>query len=228
MNGRPLAIPWIADSIPAIVESWYLGTAHGDAVADVLFGAYSPSGKLPITFPRATGQVPIYLAHTNTGRPHDPNDKYTTGYNDLADTPLFPFGFGLSYTTFRYGEVRVSHDEIRAGDSLGVTVSVSNVGARDADEVVQLYLRDDVASVARPVKQLVRFRRVHIRAGATDTVNFVLGADDLSFYDLHMRRVVEPGAFTLFAGTNSVETKVSHFVVTGDTLVLEPPTPRMQ
>ena len=228
MNGRPLAIPWIADSVPAIVESWYLGSEHGNAVADILFGAYSPSGKLPVTFPRATGQVPIYLAHTNTGRPHDPNDKYTSGYNDFPDTPLFPYGFGLSYTTFRYGDVHLSRDHIRAGDSLGVSVSVSNVGTRDADEVVQLYVRDDVASVARPVKQLVRFQRVHVRAGATERVSFTIGAKDLSFYDLQMRRVVEPGGFTLFAGTNSVDTKESHFVVTGDTLVLEPSTPRMQ
>ncbi|MGE5727179.1 MAG: glycoside hydrolase family 3 N-terminal domain-containing protein [Gemmatimonas sp.] len=228
MNGRPLAIPWIADSIPAIVESWYLGSEHGNALADILFGAYSPSGKLPVTFPRATGQVPLYLAHTNTGRPHDPYDKYTTGYDDLPETPLYPYGFGLSYTTFRYGNVHLSHLIVPTGDSLGVSVPVSNVGARDADEVVQLYLRDDVASVARPVKQLVRFQRVHIRAGATDTVTFTLHAADLSFYDLRMRRVVEPGAFTLYAGTNSVDTKKAHFVVTGDTLVLEPPTPRMQ
>jgi beta-glucosidase len=228
MNGRPLAIPWVADSVPAIVESWYLGSEHGNALADVLFGAYSPSGKLPVTFPRATGQVPLYLAHTNTGRPHNPEDNYTSGYNDLAETPLYPYGFGLSYTTFRYGDVHLSRDHIRAGDSLGVSVSVSNTGVRDADEVVQLYLRDDVATVARPVRQLVRFRRVHIRVGATDTVNFTLGAEDLSFYDLEMRRVVEPGSFTLFAGTNSASTKESHFVVTGDTLVLEPSTPRMQ
>jgi beta-glucosidase len=141
---------------------------------------------------------------------------------------LFPFGFGLSYSSFRYGELRLSRDHIGARDSLGVSVIVSNVGTRDADEVVQLYLRDDVASVARPVKQLVRFARVHLRAGASETVNFSLGAEDLSFYDLQMRRVVEPGGFTLFAGTNSAETKASHFVVTGDTLVLEPATPRMQ
>jgi beta-glucosidase len=228
MNGRPLAIPWIADSVPAIVESWYLGSEHGNAVADVLFGAYSPSGKLPVTFPRATGQVPLYLAHTNSGRPPNPADKYTTGYNDLSYAQLFPFGFGLSYSAFRYGDVRLSRDHIRAGDSLGVSITVSNVGARDADEVVQLYLRDDVASVARPVKQLVRFRRVHIRAGTSETVSFSLGAEDLSFYDLRMRRVVEPGGFTLYAGTNSADTKESHFVVTGDTLVLEPSTPRMQ
>ncbi|MEP7067267.1 MAG: glycoside hydrolase family 3 N-terminal domain-containing protein [Gemmatimonadota bacterium] len=228
MNGRPLAIPWVTDSVPAILESWYLGSEHGNAVADVLFGAYSPSGKLPVTFPRATGQVPLYLAHTNSGRPPNPDDKYTTGYNDLKGGSLFPFGFGLSYSSFRYGDVRLSHDQIRAGDSLGVSVTVTNTGKRDADEVVQLYMRDDVASVARPVKQLVRFQRVRIRAGATETVTFSLGARDLSFYDRQMRRVVEPGTFTLYAGTNSADTRESHFVVTGDTLVLEPSTPRMQ
>jgi beta-glucosidase len=228
MNGRPLAIPWIADSVPAIVEGWYLGTTHGDAIADVLFGAYSPSGKLPVTFPRATGQVPVYLGHMNSGRPTDPKDKYTTGYNDLNPAPLFPFGFGLSYSAFRYDAPHVSHESIRAGDPLEVSVTVSNTGARDADEVVQLYLRDDVASVARPVKQLVRFRRVHLRAGASETVTFALGPKDLAFYDLRMRLVIEPGTFTLFAGTSSASTEEVHFTVTGDTLVLADPPPRMQ
>ena len=150
------------------------------------------------------------------------------GTTILRTRRSIPYGFGLSYTTFRYGDVHLSRDHIRAGDSLGVSVSVSNVGTRDADEVVQLYLRDDVASVARPVKQLVRFQRVHIRAGATEMVSFTIGAEDLSFYDLQMRRVVEPGSFTLFAGTSSADTKEAHFFVTGDTLVLEPSTPRMQ
>ena len=228
MNGRPLAIPWIADSVPAIVEGWYLGTTHGDAIADVLFGAFSPGGKLPVTFPRATGQVPEYLAHMNSGRPTNPADKYTTGYNDLSPAPLFPFGYGLSYSAFRYAAPSVSRDSIRAGDSLSVSITVSNVGGRDADEVVQLYLRDDVASVARPVKQLVRFRRVHLRAGASETLTFTLGAQDLSFYDLRLRRVVEPGTFTLFAGTSSASTQEAHFTVTGDTLVLADAPPRMQ
>ena len=228
MNGRALAIPWVADSVPAILETWYLGTTHGDAIADVLFGAYTPSGKLPITFPRATGQMPIYYAHRNTGRPFDPKDKYTTGYNDLSLTPLFPFGYGLSYTTFRYDGIRLSNDHIRAGMPIGVTVTVSNVGTRDGDEVVQLYLRDSVASVARPVKQLVRFARVHLKAGESARLDFTLDASDLAFYDLGMRRVVEPGAFTVFAGTNSEDTRAAHFIVTGDTLVLAPPPPRMQ
>jgi beta-glucosidase len=228
MNGRPLAIPWIADSIPAILESWSLGVEHGDAVADVLFGAYNPGGKLPITFPRATGQVPIYYAHANTGRPYNPADKYTTSYNDLPISPLFPFGFGLSYTTFRYDSLRRSSNTIHAQDSLRVSVTVANTGARDGDEVVQLYVRDSVGSVARPVRQLVRFRRVHLRAGERASVAFTLGAADLSFHDLQMRRVVEPGDFTLFAGGSSAATLDAHFQVTGDTLVLEAAPPRMQ
>jgi len=228
MNGRPLAIPWIADSVPAIVDSWYLGTEHGNALADVLFGDYDPGGKLPVTFPRATGEVPIYYAHTNTGRPTRSDDKYTTGYNDLSSTPAYPFGYGLSYTTFSYRELHLSSDRIGMGDSIGVSVIVSNVGERDGDEVVQLYLRDDVASVARPVRQLVRFRRLSLRAGASDTMSWKLGAGDLAFHDLRMRYVVEPGGFTVYAGTSSAATLESHFVVTGDTLVLDEPPPRMQ
>jgi beta-glucosidase len=164
----------------------------------------------------------------NSGRPTNPKDKYTTGYNDLSPAPLFPFGFGLSYSTFRYAAPLVSRDSIRAGDSLSVAITVTNAGGRDADEVVQLYLRDDVASVARPVKQLVRFRRVHLHAGASETLTFALGPIDLAFYDLRMRQVVEPGTFTLFAGTSSASTQEAHFTVTGDTLVIADPPPRMQ
>ena len=228
MNGRALAIPWVADSVPAILETWYLGTTHGDAIADVLFGSYSPGGKLPITFPRATGQMPIYYAHRATGRPWDANDKYTTGYNDLSLTPLFSFGFGLSYTSFRYDDLRLTKSSMRASDSLGVSVTVTNVGVRDGDEVAQLYLRDDVASVARPVKQLVRFKRVHLEAGKSQAIFWMLGAGDLAFDDLGMRRIVEPGTFTVFAGTSSEDVREAHFAVTGDTLVLAPPPPRMQ
>ena len=228
MNGRPLAIPWVADSVPAIVEAWYLGTEHGDAVADVLFGAYDPGGKMPVTVPRATGEVPLYYAHTNTGRPFKAEDKYTSRYNDGPSTPLFPFGFGLSYTTFSVSDLRPSRDRLRAGDSLGVTVSVANTGDRDGDEVVQLYVRDDVASVAQPVRRLVGFRRVSLHPGERQPVSFTLGPEDLAFHDLHMRRVVEPGTFTLYAGSSSDATLAAHFTVVGDTLVLAPPTPRMQ
>ena len=152
MNGRPLALPALADTVPAIVESWFLGVQHGTAVADVLFGDYNPGGKLPVTFPRATGQIPIYYNHKNTGRPSNAAAKYTSKYLDLPSTPLFPFGYGLSYTTFAYDNLRLSAADIAATDTINVMVDVKNTGDRVGDEVVQLYVRDDVASVARPVR----------------------------------------------------------------------------
>ena len=174
MNGRPLAVQWLADSTSALVESWYLGVEHGNALADVLFGDVAPSGKLPVTFPRVTGQVPIYYAHKNTGRPADPNNHYTSKYLDVPWTPLFPFGHGLSYTTFGYADLRPSSATIRAGDSVGVAVTVTNTGAREGTEVVQLYLRHDAASVTRPVRELKRFARVTLRPGESRTVRFTL------------------------------------------------------
>ncbi|HEY0778522.1 MAG TPA: glycoside hydrolase family 3 C-terminal domain-containing protein, partial [Gemmatirosa sp.] len=229
MNGRPLSTPWLADSAGAVVESWFLGVEHGNAVADVLFGDYNPAGRLPITVPRAVGQVPIYYNHANTGRPENLADHFTSRYLDLRSTPLYPFGYGLSYTTFAYQALRPSAARVRfAGprDSLGVSFEVTNTGARVGDEVVQLYLRDDVASVVRPVRELKRFARVSLRPGETRVIHFTLTADDLAFYGLDMRRVVEPGSFTLWAGGSSAATLEAKFAVTGDTLVLAPAPPR--
>jgi beta-glucosidase len=228
MNGRPLAIPELAQEAPAILETWFLGSEHGAAVADVLFGDYNPGGKLPATFPRATGQIPIYYNHRNTGRPADPANHYTSKYLDLPWTPLFPFGFGLSYTTFSYSNLRVSSASIKAGDSLTVSVDVRNSGDRAGDEVVQLYVRDSVASVAEPVKALKGIRRLTLQPGETRTVVFRLGPEALSLYDRQMRRVVEPGTFIVFAGTSSDDVIASRFELTGDTLVLAPPTPRFR
>jgi beta-glucosidase len=227
MNGRPLAVQWLADSTSALVESWYLGVEHGNALADVLFGDVAPSGKLPVTFPRVTGQVPIYYAHRKTGRPADPNNHYTSKYIDVPETPLFPFGHGLSYTTFGYADLRPSAGSIRAGDSLGVSVTVTNTGSRDGTEVVQLYLRHDAASVTRPVRELKRFERVALKPGESRTVRFTLRGDDMSFYDLDLRRVVEPGAITLFAGGSSAATLDAHVTLSGETRVLAPPPPRV-
>jgi beta-glucosidase len=226
MNGRSLAIPELASEAPAIVESWFLGSQHGNAVADVLFGDYNPGGKLPVTFPRATGQIPLYYNHRNTGRPADANNHYTSKYLDLPWTPLFPFGYGLSYTTFTYSNLRLSAPRINAGDSLTVSVDVRNTGDRAGDEVVQLYLRDDVASVAEPVRNLKGFRRINLKAGETRTVAFRLGADAFALYDRQMRKVVEPGTFTIFVGTSSDADASSRVEVSGDALVLAPPTPR--
>jgi beta-glucosidase len=228
MNGRPLAIRQLADATPAVLESWFLGNQHGRAVADVLFGDYNPGGKLPATFPRTTGQIPIYYNHRNTGRPGDSAAKYTSKYLDLPLTPLFPFGFGLSYTTFEYTRLRLSSPRIGAGDSLEVAVDVRNTGDRAGDEVVQLYVRDDVASVAQPVRALKAFRRVTLRPGETRTVTFKLGQSSFALYDRQMRHVVEPGTFTVFVGTDSNAALSSRFEFTGSTLVLAPSTPRFR
>ncbi|MDP9200645.1 MAG: glycoside hydrolase family 3 C-terminal domain-containing protein, partial [Gemmatimonadota bacterium] len=228
MNGRPLAIPELVREAPAVVESWFLGNQHGNAVADVLFGDYNPGGKLPVTFPRATGQIPIYYNHRNTGRPADSANGYTSKYLDLPWTPLFPFGYGLSYTTFEYANLHLSSARIGGRDSLEVAVDVHNTGDRTGDEVVQVYVRDDVASVAEPVRALKAFRRVTLRPGETRTIAFKLGPDSFALYDKQMRRVVEPGTFTVYVGTDSNTLRSSRFEFTGDTLVLAPSTPRFR
>lgn len=228
MNGRPLAIPELVNDAPAILETWFLGSQHGNAVADVLFGAYNPGGKLPVTFPRATGQIPIYYNHRNTGRPADSANHYTSKYLDLPWTPLFPFGYGLSYTTFAYSNLRLSSSSIRAGDAVTVSVDVRNTGDRAGDEVVQLYVRDSVASVEEPVKSLRGARRVTLQPGETRTVVFKLAPEAMSLYDRQMRRVVEPGIFNVYAGTNSNDLIGTKLEVTGDVFVLAPSTPRFR
>jgi len=212
MNGRPLAVQWAADHVAAIVEAWFLGVETGHALADVLFGDVSPSGKLPVTFPRVVGQVPIYYNHKNTGRP--PSDqKYTSKYIDLPSSPLFPFGLGLSYTTFTYRDVRLSAPSITPGDTLKVAVTVSNSGEREGTEVVQLYVRDEVASVTRPVRALAAFRRVSLRPGEASTVDFLLTPKQLGFYNRDMNFVVEPGKFRVFVGGSSVDGLEGEFEV---------------
>ncbi|MBA3658610.1 MAG: glycoside hydrolase family 3 C-terminal domain-containing protein, partial [Gemmatimonadales bacterium] len=228
MNGRPLAVPWLADSAPAILESWFLGVEHGHAVADVVFGDANPSGRLPVSVPRAVGQIPVNYARRPTGRPPDSTGHYTSGYIDLDWKPLWPFGHGLSYTTFGYGALRVLADTVRTSDSVAVEIDVTNTGPRRGDETVQLYLRDDVASVAQPVRRLVRFDRIGLDSGETRTVRFVLRPDDLALYDLTLRRVVEPGAFTLYAGGSSTASDSTRFTVLGDTLVLAASPPRFR
>ena len=226
LNGRPLALQWLADSVPAILETWFLGVEHGTAMADVLFGMYNPSGRLPASFPRVTGQVPIYYNHKPTGRPPAQDDHYTSKYLDVPWTPLWTFGYGLSYTSFEYRNLRLSADTLRASDSVRVSVGVANSGHRRGDEVVQLYLRDDAASVTRPVRALKGFHRLTLNPGETRTVTFTLHADDLALYDLTMRQVVEPGGFTVFVGGSSAAALEAHFQVVGDTLVLAPAPPR--
>lgn len=213
MNGRPLTINWIAENAPAILETWFAGIQAGNAIADVLFGDVNPSGKLPVTFPRTVGQVPLYYAHKNTGRPADPNNKYTSKYLDIPATPLFPFGYGLSYTRFRLTDLRVGAPNIRPDGRLTVSVDVENTGKREGDEVMQLYIRDVAASVTRPVKELKGFERITLRPAEKRHVQFTLAPEQLGFYNREMRFVVEPGEFKVFVGTSSVDGLESHFRV---------------
>jgi beta-glucosidase len=203
MNGRPLTINWIAENTPAILETWFAGTQAGNAIADVLFGDVNPGGKLPITFPRVVGQVPLYYNHFNTGRPPDPNNKYTSKYLDVPWTPLFPFGHGLSYTQFKITTLQLSSSRIQANGKLTVSVEVENVGKRAGDEVVQLYIRDVAASMSRPLKELKGFERVTLGPAEKKRVEFSLGPEQLGFHDRKMRFVVEPGEFKVMVGPNS-------------------------
>lgn len=210
LNGRPLAMQELDDRFPAILETWYLGIEHGSATADVLFGDYNPGGKLPVTVPRVTGQVPIYYAHRNTGRPSS-EQHYTSRYIDVPFTPLYAFGHGLSYTTFAVSAPQLSATSITSSDTLHVRATVSNTGKVAGVEVVQLYVRDDVASVTRPVEQLRGFQRVSLAPGESRTLDFPLDVRDLAFYDLNMLHVAEAGTFTVFVGTSSADTQRASF-----------------
>jgi beta-glucosidase len=212
-SGRPLTVPWIAENVPAVVMAWHGGTEAGTAAADVLFGDVNPGGKLPVTFPRSVGQVPLYYAHKNTGRPPDPNQKYTSKYLDVPWTPQFPFGHGLSYTTFALSDLKLGAETIAAAGTQKVAVTVTNTGTRAGDEVVQLYVSDLAASVTRPVKQLRAFERVALEPGASKTLAFTLGPQDLGLYDAGMRWVVEPGRFQVTAGTSSEGGLTASFAV---------------
>lgn len=211
MNGRPLTIPWIDEHVPAILETWFLGTQAGYAMADVIFGEYNPSGKLPITFPRSVGQVPIHYNMKSTGRPMDPNNKYTSKYLDEQNSPLYPFGYGLSYTTFRYDEIVLDRTEMGTGDTLKLSVKVTNTGSRDGVEVVQWYVRDLVGSVTRPIMELKGFERVGLKAGESREVTFRLDNSNLSFYRKDMTFGSEPGKFLVFVGGNSRDVKQAAF-----------------
>ncbi len=202
MAGRPLTIPWAAEHVPAVVYGWFLGVEAGNALANVLFGDVSPSGKLPVTIPRSVGQIPLYYNHLPTGRPADPESHYTSKYIDGPNEPLWPFGHGLSYATFRYGELQVSAPSLRRNGSITVSADVTNTGARAADEIVQLYVADPVASVSRPVKELKGFERVPLGAGETRRVSFTIGADALRFWGVE-GWLVEPGRFEVWIGPSS-------------------------
>ncbi len=214
-TGRPLALTWEEENVPAILNVWFGGSEAGDAIADVVFGDVNPSGKLSMTFPQNLGQVPLYYAHKNTGRPLSGPwfQKFQSNYLDVPNEPLYPFGFGLSYTDFSYGDIKLNASEITAADSLRVSIDVTNSGTRDGSEVVQLYIRDLVGSVTRPVKELKGFQKIALKAGETKTVNFTLGKQDLSFYNAELKFETEPGEFHVFIGGNSRDVKQAAFVL---------------
>lgn len=207
-NGRPLAMTKLNTIAPAILETWFGGTQAGNGIADVLFGYYNPSGKITMTFPRNEGQIPVFYNSKNTGRPYDikePDEKYVSRYLDVSNDPLFPFGFGLSYTTFFYSGLSVSV----TGKNITVSVIVSNTGPYDGEEVVQIYVQDKVGSVTRPVKELKGFQKVKILKGEARKITFTLSIDDLAFFHPDLKQYWEPGEFVVYVGTNSRET-LSH------------------
>ncbi len=213
VNGRPLTIGWIVNNVPAILESWMGGSQSGNAIADILFGDVNPGGKLPVTFPRTVGQVPIYYNHMNTGRPPEAENRYTSKYLDVPWTPLFPFGYGLSYTKFKISNLQLSASRIEANGKLTASVEVENVGRRVGDEVVQLYIRDPVATMTRPVKELKGFQRITLQPGEKRRVEFVLGSEHLGFWNREMRYVVEPGECRVMVGSNSSDVIEAKFEV---------------
>jgi beta-glucosidase len=214
-TGRPLTLTWEQKNIPAILNVWFGGSEAGDAIADVLFGDVNPSGKLSATFPQNVGQVPLYYAHKNTGRPlRGPwFQKFQSNYLDVPNEPLYPFGFGLSYTTFEYGDLKLDKNEMTASDSITASIDVTNTGTRAGAEVVQLYIRDVVGSVTRPVKELKDFKKVFFNAGEKKTVTFSITTEDLSFYNSDLKWGAEPGEFAVFVGGNSRDVKEAGFVL---------------
>jgi beta-glucosidase len=212
MNGRPLTLENVDEKASAILETWFLGTTTGDAIADVLFGDYNPSGKLPVTFPRNVGQIPIFYNERNTGRPKS-EDKFTSKYLDVPNSPLYPFGYGLSYTTFEYSDITLSSNELKLNETLTASVYITNTGGRTGEEVVQLYIRQLVGSITRPVKELKAFEKVALEPGERKEVTFDLTWKDLAFYNARNEFKAEPGEFHLFIGTNSADVQQTQFTL---------------
>lgn len=213
-TGRPLALNWESENVPAILNVWFGGSEAGDAIADVLFGAVNPSGKLTMTFPQNVGQVPIFYNHKNTGRPLEDGkwfQKFRSNYLDVSNDPLYPFGYGLSYTQFSYGNIRLSDSLLKSGQSITANVSVTNSGSKEGKEVVQLYIRDMVGSITRPVKELKGFQKISLKPGESREVTFRIDEDMLKFYNSELKFTAEPGDFKLFIGTNSRDVKEVNF-----------------
>ncbi|WP_417431793.1 beta-glucosidase BglX [Halpernia sp.] len=213
MNGRPLELSRVSELAPSILECWHLGSESGNAIADVVFGDYNPSGKLPVSFPHNVGQEPLYYNQKNTGRPY--SDKHVTfsGYRDAPKTALYPFGFGLSYTTFSYKNLELDKTEISKNGKLKVSVEVTNTGDRNGEEVVQLYIRDLVGSLVRPIKELKGFEKISLKSGETKIVSFTINSKTLEFYTANKKWEVEPGKFDVWIGGDSTTTLKKSFTV---------------
>jgi beta-glucosidase len=212
-NGRPLAIPWAAENIPSIVEAWQLGTQSGNAIAQVLYGDYNPSGKLPMTFPRNVGQLPLYYNHKNTGRPtmNEPESVFWSHYIDEKTTPLYPFGFGLSYSKFEYSDLQLSSSSFDKNGKIEVSVNVKNTSNIKGKEVVQLYIRDLIGSITRPVKELKGFELIELQANETKKVKFTVNQKTIEFFTANLKWEAEPGDFNVFIGGSSAATLEASF-----------------
>ncbi|MFA5974241.1 MAG: beta-glucosidase BglX [Lentimicrobiaceae bacterium] len=216
-TGRPLILNWEQQNIPAILNVWFGGSQAGNAIADVVFGKVNPSGKLPVTFPQNVGQIPLYYNHKNTGRPLPEGEwftKYLSNYLDVSNDPLYPFGYGLSYTTFKYFDLKLDKQKMPANGSINISVTLSNTGKYDGAEVAQLYIRDLVGSITRPVKELKGFQKVFLKAGESRILNFTLTPADLAFYNSELQFKAEPGDFKVFVGTNSASGLEASFELT--------------
>jgi beta-glucosidase len=212
MSGRPLALTEENQLANSILQVWHAGTEAGNAIADVLFGNYNPSGKLSVSFPVNVGQVPIYYSQKNTGRPSpDDSPKFLSNYLDAPNVPLFPFGFGLSYTSFSYSDITLNKTSIKMNESIVATVTITNTGNYDGEEVLQLYIRDMVGSITRPLKELKKFQKIFLKKRESKQVNFTISAEDLKFYNSALKFAAEPGEFKLFIGTNSRDVKETEF-----------------
>jgi beta-glucosidase len=215
-TGRPLTIKWESENVPAILNVWFGGSEAGNAISDVLFGDVNPSGKLTTTFPQNVGQIPIYYSHMNTGRPLEQGkwfQKFRSNYLDVSNEPVYPFGYGLSYTSFSYGNIMLSKDQMHPTDKITASVTVTNTGTKEGKEVVQLYIRDLVGSVSRPVKELKGFQKISLKPGESRKVTFTIGVNDLKFYNSDLKWVSEPGDFKVFIGTNSSDVKEASFAL---------------
>lgn len=214
-NGRPLTLPWEAENVPAILDVWFGSTEAGNAIADVLFGNYNPSGKLTTTFPQSVGQIPLYYNHKNTGRPYhgEAFAKFKSNYLDISNDPVYPFGYGLSYTTFSYGAIQLNKNAIKPSESLQASIAITNTGQYDGEETAQLYIQDVAASVTQPVKELKKFQKVFLKKGESKTVTFTLTTDDLRFYNSDLKYIYEPGVFNIYIGPNSRDVKQASFTL---------------